>query len=184
MRSERRPEVTAMRPYSLDLRERVAAAIDHHEGSIRGIARVFRVSTSFIVRLLQRRRAAGTLAPEPHGGGPPPALGPDDQERLAGLIREQPDATLEQLRQRGGFTCSLKTLWLALRRRHLRSLVRITCLIFVVLVQCLNYAGFDQQATDRGEVPGPFGSHGRADVPTVGCRGGGGLRLGWSARGE
>src|SRR5512135_691602 len=119
MRSERRPEVTAMRPYSLDLRERVAAAVDHHEGSIRGIARVFRVSTSFIVRLLQRRRAAGTLAPEPHGGGPPPALGPDDQERLAGLIREQPDATLEQLRQRGGFTCSLKTLWLALRRRHL-----------------------------------------------------------------
>ena len=104
-----------MRPYSLDLRERIAAAVDHHEGSLRWIARVFRVSTSFIVRLLQRRRAAGTLAPKPHGGGPPPALGPDDQERLADLIREQPDATLEQLKQRGGFTCSLKTLWLALR---------------------------------------------------------------------
>src|SRR5512135_2707590 len=119
MRSEERQEVTAMRPYSLDLRERVAAAVDHHEGSIRWIARVFRVSTSFIVRLLQRRRAAGTLAPEPHGGGPPPALGPGDLEHLAELIREQPDATLEQLRQRGGFTCSLKTLWLALRRRRL-----------------------------------------------------------------
>ena len=26
----------------------------------------------------------------------------------------QPDATLEQLKQRGGFTCSLKTLWYAL----------------------------------------------------------------------
>jgi transposase len=108
-----------MRPYSLDLRERVAAAVDHHEGSIRWIARVFRVSTSFIVRLLQRRRTAGTLAPDPHGGGPPPALGPGDLEHLAELIREQPDATLEQLRQRGGFTCSLKTLWLALRRRRL-----------------------------------------------------------------
>ena len=35
------------------------------------------------------------------------------------LIREQPDATLEQLRQRGGFTCSLTTLWRALRRRDL-----------------------------------------------------------------
>ena len=45
-----------MRPYSLDLRERVAAAVDHHDGSIRWIARIFRVSTSFIVRLLQRRR--------------------------------------------------------------------------------------------------------------------------------
>jgi transposase len=108
-----------MRPYSLDLRERVAAAVDHHEGSIRWIARVFRVSTSFIVRLLPQRRDTGTLAPKPHGGGPPPALGSDDHERLAALIREQPDATLVQLKQRGGFTCSLKTLWLALRRQCL-----------------------------------------------------------------
>jgi len=103
-----------MGPYSLDLRERVVAAIDNHDGSIRAIARIFRVSTSFVVRLLQHRRATGTIAPRPHGGGVPPALGPDDLERLAGLVREQPDATLEQLRQRGGFSVSLKTLWYAL----------------------------------------------------------------------
>ena len=108
-----------MRPYSLDLRERIAAAIDEQDGSIREIARLFRVSTSFIVRLLQRRRTAGTLDPEPHGGGTPPALGPDDLQRLAALVREQPDATLEQLKRRGGFTCTLKTLWFALDRRGL-----------------------------------------------------------------
>ena len=108
-----------MGPYSKDLRERVAAAVDHGEGSQREIARRFRVSLTFVFRLLQRRRDAGTLDPKPHGGGPPPALGPDDQQRLAELIREQPDATLEQLRQRGGFTCSLTTLWRALRRRDL-----------------------------------------------------------------
>ncbi len=108
-----------MRPYSTDLRERVAAAIDHHEGSFRPIARTFRVSLSFIVRLLQRRHATGTLEPKPHGGGPPKALGPDDRQRLAQLLREQPDATLEQLRQRGGFRCSLTTLWRALRRQRL-----------------------------------------------------------------
>ena len=55
-------------------------------------------------------------APEPHRGGPPPALGPGDLQRLADLVREQPDATLEQLKQRGGFQCSLKTLWYALDR--------------------------------------------------------------------
>jgi transposase len=108
-----------MRPYSLDLRERVAAAVDHHEGSIRQIARIFRVSTSFIVRLFQQRRATGTLQPDPHGGGSPPALSPRDLDRLAQLIREQPDATLKQLKQRGGFTCSLKTLWFALDRQGL-----------------------------------------------------------------
>jgi len=108
-----------MRPYSTDLRERVAAAVDNGEGSQREIAALFRVSLSFIVRLLQRRRAAGTLEPKPHGGGPPPALGPEDQRRLAELIRTDPDATLKQLKQRGGFTCSPKTLWRALRRRGL-----------------------------------------------------------------
>src|SRR5512147_656618 len=74
-------EVTPMRPYSTDLGERVAAAIDHHEGSFRQIARTFRVSLSFIVRLLQRRHAAGTLEPKPHGSCPPKALGPDDRQR-------------------------------------------------------------------------------------------------------
>ena len=114
-------EVTPMRPYSTDLRERIAAAIDHHEGSLRQIARTFRVSLSFLVRLLPRRHAAGTLNPKPHGGSPPPSLGPDDLQRLDALIREQPDATLEQLRQRGGFRCSLTTLWRALRRQRLTS---------------------------------------------------------------
>src|SRR3954454_7361026 len=41
-------------------------------------------------------------------------FGVDDLDRLAELVRQQPDATLEQLKQRGGFTCSLKTLWYAL----------------------------------------------------------------------
>ena len=108
-----------MGPYSKDLRERVAAAVDHGEGSQREIARGFRVSLTFVFRLLRRRRDAGTLDPKPHGGGPTPALGPDDQHRLHQLIGEQPDATLEQLRQLGGFSCSLTTLWRALRRRDL-----------------------------------------------------------------
>jgi transposase len=113
------PEEIAMRPYSTDLRERVADAVDHKEGSLRQIARRFCVSLSFVVRLLQRRRDAGTIEPKPHGGGPAPALGLGDRRRLAALIREQPDATLKQLQERGGFTCSLKTLWHALREQGL-----------------------------------------------------------------
>ena len=105
-----------MAPYSLDLRERVAAAVDHGEGSQREIARRFRVSLSFIVRLLQRRRAAGTLAPKPHGGGPRLALNRRDQQRLRRLIRKQNDATLKQLKQQGGFGCTLTTIWNTLHR--------------------------------------------------------------------
>jgi transposase len=105
-----------MGPYSKDLRERVAAAVDRGEDSQREIARMFCVSLTFVFRLLKRRRDADTLDPKPHGGCPPPALGPGDMQRLAELIDEHPDATLEQLRQQGGFSCSLTTIWRALRR--------------------------------------------------------------------
>lgn len=105
-----------MRPYSNDLRERIVAAVDHQVGSLREIAWLFQVSLSFLVRLLQRRRQANTLDPKPHAGGPPVALSLDDQRRLAELIGEHPDATLEQLKQLGGFTCTCKTLWQTLRR--------------------------------------------------------------------
>ncbi len=108
-----------MRPYSMDLRERVAAAVDEGEGSQREVARLFRVSLSFVSRLLGRRRDKGTLAPEPHGGGPTPVLTEGDRRRLEALAREHNDDTLEQLRQRGGFPCSLTTIWRTLRRRDL-----------------------------------------------------------------
>src|SRR5512135_1860802 len=71
-----------MKPYSMDLRQRIAAAVDHGDGSFRQIARRFRVSLSFIARLLRRRRQAGTLEPKPHGGGLPPALDPIPSNRL------------------------------------------------------------------------------------------------------
>ena len=116
-----------MGPYSMDLRERVAAAIDEGEGSERQIAKRFRVSVSFVTRLLQRRRDAGTLAPKPHGGGPRPVLGFPEQVRLAMLIAEHPDATLNQLKERGGFACTLTTIWRTLRRFRALTYRRRPC---------------------------------------------------------
>ena len=103
----------------MDLRERVAAAIDAGEGSQRQVAKRFRVSVSFVTRLVQRRRDAGALAPKPHGGGPRPALGFPERVRLAMRIAEHPDATLKQLKEWGGFACTLTTLWRTLRRFRL-----------------------------------------------------------------
>ena len=58
-----------MGPYSMDLRERVAAVIDEGEGSQRQVAKRFRVSVSFVTRLLQRRRDASTWPPSPTAAG-------------------------------------------------------------------------------------------------------------------
>ena len=108
-----------MRPYSLDLRERVAAAVEHREGSWRAIARRFRVSLSFVTRLVQRRRQTGDLAPKPHGGGRSPALDEDARQRLRQLLQEQPDATLAELKQRLGLACSLVAIWRTLRQMRI-----------------------------------------------------------------
>src|SRR5512142_1509380 len=108
-----------MKPYSMDLRQRIAAAIDHGDGSFRLIARRFRVSLSFIARLLRRRRQAGTLAPKPHGGGHPPALDHEGEERLRELVRQHPDATLDELRSQLGVPCSRSALARALERLNL-----------------------------------------------------------------
>jgi transposase len=108
-----------MRPYSRDLRQRVAATVDEREDSQRQIARRFRVSLSFVARLLRRRRQTGAWDPKPHGGGHPPALTEADLARLRQLVQEQPDATLEELRQRVGVSCSLTAIWRALRKLDL-----------------------------------------------------------------
>jgi transposase len=108
-----------MRAYSDDLRERIVRAIDGHEYSLRQIAHLFSVSLSFLVRLLQRRRRTGSVRPQPHAGGPPPKLDADAVERLRKLVRQQPDATLAELRDRLGVPCHLATLARVLRRHRI-----------------------------------------------------------------
>jgi len=105
-----------MHPYSDDLRQRVLAAVDRKEFSLRQIARLFCVSLSFLVRLLQRRRQTGSSRPKPHGGGRVRQLDETALGRLLELVRQQPDATLAELRDRLGSKCSLSTLCRALRR--------------------------------------------------------------------
>src|SRR6266568_6936953 len=99
-----------MRPYSIDLRERIVAAIDRGEHSLRQIAHLFSVNLSFLVRLLQRRRATGSVQPKPHGGGPTPKLDTAAVGRLLALVRKQPDATLTELRDRLGIPCHIATI--------------------------------------------------------------------------
>src|SRR3954447_3711173 len=105
-----------MTPYSQDLRKRILETVERGEGSLRQIARRFLVSVSFVTRLLRTHRDTGSLEPKPHGGGNPAVLTPEDLERLRALIRQQPDATLQECRQRLGVSCSLITISCALGR--------------------------------------------------------------------
>jgi len=63
-----------MRASSNDLRERIVAAVERGEHSIRLIAHLFCVSLSCVVRLLQHKRRTGSVQPNPHAGVPPRKL--------------------------------------------------------------------------------------------------------------
>ena len=105
-----------MKPYSNDLRERVISAVDHHEGTLSHIARRFQVSLKTVRRWLQRRRQTGSLDPAPHGGGRHRAVDGQDAERLKQLVRERPDATLDEMNTSLGLDCSRMAIARALVR--------------------------------------------------------------------
>ena len=72
-----------MKAYSLDLRERVAAACQQSGRIIGAVAAQCSVSVSSVAKLLQRQRRSGSLAPLPLRGGPAPCL--DASSRAVGL---------------------------------------------------------------------------------------------------
>jgi transposase len=105
-----------MKPLSKDLRARILDAVDNREGSRRALAARFKVNVSTITRLLPLRRQTGSSDPRPHGGGNTPTLDQRGLQRLRALVRKDPDATLETLRQRLGVDGSIMIVWRALKK--------------------------------------------------------------------
>ena len=86
------------RPLSMDLRERILRAVE--AGTSRNAAAAqFDVSISCVVKLLQRWRDRGTIAPDQYGGWRKPELAPH-AELIREMVARQNDITLEELRLR------------------------------------------------------------------------------------
>jgi transposase len=106
-----------MRAYSMDLRERVFA--DCQAGmATPAVAERYKVSASWVRRLKQRQRATGSLARRPPSTGRPVVLAPHEA-RVRELVRDDPDATLAELRGRLGVEVSTGALCNYLRRLRL-----------------------------------------------------------------
>src|SRR3954465_11327797 len=101
--------------YSQDLRDRILDARD--EGmTTKRVAGLFRVSPSWVRRVMQRRREHGQRSPRPRGGATVIKI---DLDRLRQLVDQQPDATARQLHERLGIQCSVSAVDMALRRMGL-----------------------------------------------------------------
>ncbi len=84
-----------MKAYSVDLRERVLAALD------RGMSRAevvttFAVSLASLKRWHAARRNTGSFAPKPPSGGPTARFTPAHDEDLRAQVSVFPDATLDE----------------------------------------------------------------------------------------
>jgi transposase len=112
-----------MEALSNDLRERVVAAWGRGEGTKAQLARRFAISEDSVRRIIQRWEEAGSAAAKPTGGDTRSKLVGDDREALRQMHAEEPDATLEQFRQRCqeelGIECSLMTLSRELKKMGL-----------------------------------------------------------------
>jgi putative transposase len=84
------------RPYSLDLRERVVAAVEQGGLSRRQAAAHFDVGISTVINWVQRFRRTGSAAPGKIGGYKPKAISGEHHIWLVNRVREK-DFTLRGL---------------------------------------------------------------------------------------
>lgn len=109
------------RPYSNDLRERVAAAVLSGR-SCREVAALFGVSVASVVRWSQRQRATGTAAARRMGGHRKRLLEPH-RALVIDRIKAVPDITLKTLVAEladHGIQTSAVSVWRLVRSEGLR----------------------------------------------------------------
>ena len=107
-----------MQAYSLDLRERIVAAVDAGQPHS-AVAQRFGVSLATIGNYLRLRRETGGLAPRPRPGDRP-EIGADRSPALLAQLQAAPDATLEQhcatWAAEQGQVVRVSTMWRAIER--------------------------------------------------------------------
>lgn len=108
-----------MKALSMDLRERILAAVLEGNESMPKIAVRFSVSHKVVQKLKYQWRDLGTLEPQTHKVGRKRLLSDKQCARLGELVRNDPSLTLEQLRSKLRVECCLQTIWLELRRQGL-----------------------------------------------------------------
>ena len=109
-----------MRAYSLDLRQKVVAAVERGDSTIEEVASAFGVGQTFVKKMLRQHRETGDLSPRPHGGGQTARLSDRHLKLLRREVERSPDKTIPALRdhleERAGVTVSTPTVSRALSR--------------------------------------------------------------------
>lgn len=89
-----------MKAYSLDLRQKILDVYYKDNISQRQLAKQFQVALSFIQKLLKQYRETGSIAPLVRIKQTPTKLNLSQLEVLQELVKNNKDATLEELRRK------------------------------------------------------------------------------------
>jgi transposase len=84
-----------MKPYSIDLREKIVSVYEKGDTSIRKVAAQFGIAKSYVQKLIQLRKEQGHLEPKKQGGAMKGRLDHYGSE-LAEMVESHPDATLAE----------------------------------------------------------------------------------------
>jgi transposase len=84
-----------MKPYSIDLREKVVTAYQSGNTSVRKLAVNFRVGKAFVQKMLKQYREQGHVNPAKQGTRKKAVLA-DYSTQLIALVEKYPDATLAE----------------------------------------------------------------------------------------
>ena len=109
-----------MPAYSVDLRERIVRRYEDGGQTQAEIAEDFEVCPRTVGAYLSQWRRTGSLAPEPHHGGPAPKLDEQDRKRIKQIVQDESDITLEALCTRLDNKVSRPTMWRTLRKMGVR----------------------------------------------------------------
>src|SRR5271169_4431581 len=105
-----------MRAYSLDLRQRVLKAYDEDKWTVGQIAERFKVGEWWVYKLKRQRKRGDGIAPRKGKVGQPRRFAPEQINRLTHYVDKHPDATLEQIHEKLGASCTTVTIHNTLRR--------------------------------------------------------------------
>jgi transposase len=104
---------------SMDLRRRILDAYDRGDGTRQDIAERYDVSLGMVKKLLQQRRRIGDIKAQHHRSGRKKVITDAHRERLRQMVADQPDITLEELRDAIGLDCTVQAIFYALKRMDL-----------------------------------------------------------------
>jgi transposase len=103
----------------LDTRKKILSVYDTGQYTRQEVADRFLVSLGMVKKLLSQRKATGDIAPRHHYSGNKPKITAAHRQRLAEMVREQPDKTLEELRDALGVQCSVPAIHYVLKDQEL-----------------------------------------------------------------